>query len=398
MRKVKVCNWFLFNASGYGLAQKDNEIGVEAVEPIRILQVVTIMNRGGLETMLMNYYRHINRNKIQFDFMVNRMERGDYDDEIESMGGKIYRMPPIRPGNYRKYFMMLDEFFKQHSEYKVVHAHINENSAFVLRAAKKANVPCRISHSHLAGLPLDYKFPFRLYARMNLNKNTNQFFACSDEAGKWLFGNSLEINNKLIIFKNAIDCNEFSYNEQIRNKLRKELNIENKFVIGHVGRFNPQKNHSFLIDVFSEVYRKNNDAILLLIGQGDLMEEVRKKVEKLNLTEVVKFLGLRTDVADVMQAMDLFLFPSLYEGLGVVLIEAQASGLKCITSTGTPKEANVTGSVDFLTLNLSAKEWADKVLEYNTERNTDLQSIIDRGYDVSTNIKWLSNFYTKNYS
>lgn len=368
------------------------------MEPIRILQVVTIMNRGGLETMLMNYYRHIDRSKIQFDFMVNREERGDYDDEIESMGGKIYRMPPIRPGNYRGYFARLDEFFKKHSEYKVVHAHINENSAFVLRAAKKANVPCRISHSHLAGLPIDYKFPFRLYARMNLTKNTNQFFACSNEAGKWLFGKNLVADNKLIVFKNAIDCNEFSYNEQIRNKLRKELGVEDKFVIGHVGRFNPQKNHSFLIDIFNEVYKRNKDATLLLIGQGDLMEDIRKKVERLNLTQAVKFLGLRTDVADVMQAMDIFLFPSLYEGLGVVLIEAQASGLKCITSTGTPKEADVTDTVDFLKLSLSAEEWADKVLEYNPERKTDLQNIIDRGYDVSTNIKWLSNFYAKNYS
>jgi glycosyltransferase involved in cell wall biosynthesis len=362
---------------------------------IRVLHVVTIMNRGGLETMLMNYYRQIDRKKFQFDFMVNRTERGDYDDEIELMGGKIFRMPPIRPGNYRSYFRLLDKFFHQHFEYKIVHAHLNENSAFVLKAAKKANIPCRISHSHLAGLPLDYKFPFRLYARMNLIKNTNQFFACSREAGQWLFGkNVLETNVK--IFKNAINCDEFIYNEKIRNEIRQELKIENKFVIGHVGRFNTQKNHSFLIDVFYEIYKKNKDAVLLLVGQGDLLKEIKSKVDKLNLTTVVKFLGLRPDVGNVMQAMDLFLFPSLYEGLGVVLIEAQASGLKCITSTGTPKEADITGSVDFLDLKISAKEWAEKILECPTERITNKQSIVDNGYDVSSNIKWLCNFYFNN--
>ncbi|WP_121610103.1 glycosyltransferase family 1 protein [Mesobacillus foraminis] len=363
------------------------------MEPIRVLQVVTIMNRGGLETMLMNYYREIDRSKIQFDFMVNRLERGDYDDEIEGMGGRIYRMPPIRPGNYNSYFTLLDKFFEQHKEYKVVHAHINENSSFVLRSANKAGIPCRVSHSHLAGLPLDIKYPFRLYARLHLNKNANHFFACSDEAGEWLFGKEFAKKQDIRIFKNAINCNEFKFNQDIRNKVRKELNIENKFVIGHVGRFNPQKNHSFLLDIFYEVYKKNNNAILLLVGQGDLINETKRKVEKLNLNHAVIFLGMRTDIADLMQSMDLFLFPSLYEGLGVVLIEAQASGIKCITSTGTPREADVTDSVEFLSLDLSAEDWAKQILETNSNRNLDIQRIKDRGYDVESNIEWLSNFY-----
>ena len=149
------------------------------MEPIRVLQVVTIMNRGGLETMLMNYYRKIDRSKVQFDFMVHRSERGHYDDEIEKLGGKIYRMLPIRPGNYHKYFGQLDKFFHEHNEYKVVHSHMNENSAFVLKAAKKANIPCRIAHSHLADLKLDYKYVFRIYARLNLKDNITDYFTCS---------------------------------------------------------------------------------------------------------------------------------------------------------------------------------------------------------------------------
>lgn len=365
---------------------------------VRVLQVATIMNRGGLETMLMNYYRKVDKTKIQFDFMVHRMERGDYDDEIEAMGGRIYRMPQIKPGNYRKYFKELDRFFEEHSEYKVVHSHINENSAFVLRAAKKAGIKCRISHSHLAGLPLDYKLPFRIYARMNLNKNVNKFFACSEEAADWLFGKKVRTTEDIVVFKNAIDCNEFKYNEEKRNIVRKELNIQDRFVIGHVGRFNPQKNHSFLIDIFYEIHKSNKDAILLLVGHGDLINDIKAKVKKLNLEENVKFLGLRDDVADVMQAMDLFVFPSLYEGLGVVLIEAQASGLKSITSTGTPIEANVTNTVEFLDLNMNAKAWADKILEYDYTRKDMISRIVDKGYDVSTNIKWLSDFYIENHN
>ncbi|MDQ0253158.1 glycosyltransferase involved in cell wall biosynthesis [Evansella vedderi] len=366
------------------------------LEPIRILQVVTIMNRGGLETMLMNYYRQIDRTKIQFDFMVHREEEGHYDDEILDLGGNIYRMPPIRPGNYNVYFKELKEFFELYSDYNIVHAHINENSAFVLRAAKEANIPCRIAHSHLAGLPLDYKLPFRIYARMHLNQNANNFFACSDEAGEWLFGKKLLQKEKLVVFKNAVNCNEFKYNEITRERVRKELNIEGNFVVGHVGRFNPQKNHSFLIDTFHEIYKQNNKAILLLVGQGDLLNNIKKKVERLGLTDVVKFLGLRSDIADLMQGMDLFLFPSLYEGLGVVLIEAQAAGLKSITSTGTPKEADVTNTVEFYNLNMSPKEWANKILQIDYSRYEKTESIIENGYDVSTNLKWLTKFYLEN--
>ncbi|WP_391557573.1 glycosyltransferase family 1 protein [Robertmurraya sp.] len=366
------------------------------MKPIRILQVVTIMNRGGLETMLMNYYRQIDRSKVQFDFMVHRKEKGDYDDEIKSLGGRIYQMPAIKPGNYKRYFRLLDSFFLEHKEFRVVHSHINENSAFVLRAANKANIPCRIAHSHLAGLPLDYKYPFRLYARMFLNKNVSHYFACSEEAGEWLFGKEIQQSNQVKVFKNAINCNEFTYRDSVRIEVRKSLNLEGKKVIGHVGRFNPQKNHNFLVDIFHEVYKKDKDSVLLLIGHGDLIDEIKRKVEKLNLSNAVRFLGLRTDIAELMQAMDVFVFPSLYEGLGVVLIEAQASGLKCVTSTGTPTEADVTNSVDFLDLELPAKEWAEKILLCKGDRNLNINSIRERGYDVSTNIEWLLNFYIEN--
>lgn len=363
------------------------------MQPIRILQVVTIMDLGGLETMLMNYYRKVDKTKIQFDFMVHRMERGHYDDEIEAMGGRIYRMPQIKPGNYRKYFKELDTFFAEHNEYKVVHSHINENSGFVLRAAKKYGVPCRIAHSHLADLKLDYKYPFRLYGRMHLKPNTNKYFACSKKAGEWLFPN---VKSEITILNNAVDVDSFKDNKDIRKKIRKELDIENNFVIGHVGRFNPQKNHNFLIDVFNEIKSLKQDAVLLLVGDGYLFDEIKEKVNKLGLEDSVKFLGLRTDISDLMQGMDMFLFPSLFEGLPVVLVEAQAAGLKCVTSTGVTKESNITNSLEFIDLNLNSKEWAKQILNMDLSRKDYSQILKEKGYDSHTNINWLINFYLRN--
>ena len=367
------------------------------MEPIRVLQVVTIMNRGGLETMLMNYYRKLDKTKIQFDFMTNRLERGHYDDEIEALGGKIYRLSPIKPGNYNKYFKELDEFFKEHKEYKVVHSHINENSGFVLKAAKKAGIECRIAHSHLSDLKLDYKYPFRVYARRNLKGNVSDYFACSQRAGEWLFGKEISSSGKVTVLNNAVDTEKFKINKDIRDKIRMELGIEDKKVIGHVGRFNPQKNHEFLIDVFNEVYKKDKGTVLLLIGDGYLKEKIEDKVKKLNLEQGVKFLGVREDIPEIMQAMDLFLFPSQFEGLAVVMVEAQAAGLKVITSTGVTKESDITNNVEFIDLSKGAEYWADIVLNSDFKKRDDINLMVKKGYDSTNNVKWLSDFYLKKY-
>jgi glycosyltransferase involved in cell wall biosynthesis len=350
------------------------------------------MNRGGLETMLMNYFRQIDRTKIQFDFMVHREEKGHYDDEIESLGGKIYRMPQIRPGNYRKYFNLLNEFFSEHKEYKVVHAHNNENSSFVLRAAKRFEVPCRIAHSHLSDLGIDIKLPFRLYARHTMKDNPTEYFACSKNAGKWLFGEQQEIT----VLNNAVNVNDFKYSEQIRKEIRKELNIEDQFVIGHIGRFNKQKNHEFLIEIFKSVYEKNADATLLLVGEGHLRAEIEKKVEKLGLKSNVKFLGVREDIAHLMQAMDIFLFPSLFEGLPVVLVEAQAAGLNCIVSDAITNETDITGLIQYLNLNDSIQKWVDQIFNTTTEHADTSQMLRSGGFDTATMANWLTEFYLEN--
>jgi glycosyltransferase involved in cell wall biosynthesis len=367
------------------------------MEPIRVLQVVTIMNRGGLETMLMNYYRQMDREKIQFDFMVHRTEEGHYDQEIKTLGGRIFRMPSIRPGNYRNYYKQLDLFFDNHSEYKVVHSHVNENSSFVLRAAKRAGVPCRIAHSHLSDLGLDLKLPFRLYARVQMRKNPSDYFACSENAGRWLFGKAATQSKKITVLNNAVNARQFKYSESLRNKIRSQLDVENKLVIGHIGRFNKQKNHDFLIDIFHSFLRKNPASVLLLAGEGDLQDEIKKKVSRLNLTSHVKFIGVRSDVSDLMQGFDLFLFPSLFEGLPVVLVEAQAAGLQCIVSDTITRESDVTGRVDFVSLNEAPEKWAERILNTSYDHAETFEQLQKHGYDTSTMAEWLWNYYRQHY-
>ena len=362
------------------------------MKPIRVLQVVTIMNRGGLETMLMNYYRAIDRDQIQFDFMVHRTERGHYDDEIEELGGRIFRMLPIRPGTYSSYFKQLDDFFQKNKEYKIVHSHINENSSFVLRAAKRANVPIRIAHSHLSDLKIDLKLPFRMYARAYLKGSTNQFFACSKRAGKWLFGNNVN-DKEIIVLNNAVNVKDFHYNSDTRYALRERLGVGDNLVIGHVGRFNKQKNHEFVIDIFKKVHDTHPNAILLLIGDGHLKEQIIEKVHKQGLSANVKFLGVREDISQLMQAMDLFLFPSLFEGLPVVLIEAQAAGLNCVVSDSITREVGITDRIQFISLNKSAETWAEKILSTPLEHTDTIEQLKRNGFDTSTSVQWLTSHY-----
>jgi glycosyltransferase involved in cell wall biosynthesis len=355
------------------------------------------MNRGGLETMLMNYYRQMDRSKIQFDFMVHREEKGHYDDEIIRLGGRIFRMPAIRPGSYRHYFLKLDEFFSFHHEYKVVHSHINENSSFVLRAARKYSVPCRIAHSHLSDLGMDLKLPFRLFARYSMKDNPNYYFACSRNAGKWLFGKKVPYTNHVTLLNNAVNTNEFKFNETTRTRVRKELGVTNQLVLGHIGRFNKQKNHDYLIDIFHEVVKKKSDVILLLVGEGHLRTQMEKKVANLGLSDKVQFLGLRSDISDLLHAMDLFLFPSLFEGLPVVLVEAQAAGLQCMISDSITNECDITGRIEFLSLQQRPENWADQILSTTYEHFDTSDMLIKKGYDTLTMSKWLSDYYSKFY-
>ena len=363
------------------------------LNPIRILHVVTYMGRGGLETMIMNYYRHMDRSKVQFDFLTHRDFRADYDEEIESLGGRIYRLPRLVPWN-KSYLRALDAFFEEHPEYKIVHVHQDCLSSVILKAAEKHGVPVRIGHSHNSNQDKNLKYLIKMFYKRKIPTYATQLFACGRESGEWMFdGASYRVLN------NAIDSNQYKYNAELRVQIHSRLGIGNDtFVIGHVGRFHLQKNHTFLLDVFAEVKKQRPNSVLLLVGDGDLRSEMEQKAVTLGIADGVIFAGVRSDVADIMQAMDCFVFPSLYEGLGIVAIEAQASGLPCLASDGVPTECDITNLIEHIPLKAGAAVWAERILaQAGRPRRDTSEEIIRSGYDIEANAQWLQNYYLEQW-
>lgn len=361
-------------------------------EPIRVLVLDTVMDRGGAETMIMNYYRQIDRSKIQFDFLVNRPYEAAYEKEIQELGGKIFRMCPLYPQYFGRYKKEVREFLKAHPEYQIIHSNLEERSYFALKEAKKLNIPVRISHSHNAPRGFDLKSIIRYYFRANLKPQVTHMFTCGEEAGIWLYGKKQQ--DHVIMMNNAIDAKLYQYHPAVEEEMRKELGLEGKFVIGHVGRFFPQKNHTFLIEIFAKVYQQNKNAVLLLVGGGELETEMKEKVEGLNLTEVVKFLGVRSDIHRLMQAFDVFILPSLFEGFPVTMVEAQAAGLPCIISDQVPPQCAITENVEIISLQKSPQQWAEHLLAYqNTKKQNTYETIVKQNFDIKANAKWLQKFY-----
>ena len=359
--------------------------------PIRVLQIVTYMGYGGLETMLMNYYRNIDRDKVQFDFLVHRNFVTDYDREIESLGGRIYRLPRLNPLDIG-YLKKLDSFFADHKEYRIVHSHLDCMSGIPLKYAAKNGIHVRIAHAHNSSQTKDYKYLAKKVFMRSIPKYATELFACGHEAGKWMFG-SIEFT----VLNNAIDAERYAYDEKKRKEIRAELNIpENALVIGHVGRFAPPKNHTFIVDLFDRITKMRNDSVLLLVGDGDLKAGIEEKVKKLGLSDKVVFTGLRSDVDRLLQAMDVFLFPSVYEGLPLSIIEAQAAGLPCLISDKVPDECRITDCVQQLSLDDPIEIWIQAVLNAGgTERKETLTLIRNAGYDIKTNAVKLQDYYLK---
>lgn len=361
---------------------------------VRILQSVNIMDRAGLETVLMNYYRNMDRSLIQFDFLTHRKEKGAYDSEIESMGGKIYHAPRLYPQNYVEYFKYMRKFFGEHPEYKVIHSHIDAMSFFPLLAAQKNGVPERVSHSHSSKLDRDLKLPIKYFALKVITKVANNYFACGNLAGRFMYQ-----DKKFIVLNNAIDLEKFKYDENIRCRIRQELQIEEKFVVGHVGRYCYIKNQEFLIDVFVEILKTKPESVLLLIGKGEDEQKLLDKVKSLNLEEKVFLLKDRDDVDKLYQAMDVFVMPSLFEGLPVVAVESQANGLPCILSDKVSAEAILSSSANQLSLSTGAKGWAEKILGLDITRNVNAtKELRDNGYDIKEEAQKLQDWYIKKYN
>lgn len=363
------------------------------MQPIRILQVVTYMGRGGLETMLMNYYRHIDRTRVQFDFLVHRAERADYDDEIEALGGVIYRLPRLVPWS-GSYLAALNGFFAAHPEYRVVHVHQDCLSSVILKAAEKNGVPVRIAHSHTANQDKNLKYPVKLWYRRSIPRYATGLFACGKDAGDWMFRGA-----PYWVINNAIDAAAYAYDPAKRAAVRRQLGLTDELAVGHVGRFSPQKNHAFLLDIFAALCKKQPKAVLLLVGGGDEVPKMRQKAQTLGIAGRVRFLGVRSDVAGLMQAMDVFAFPSLYEGLPVTMVEAQASGLPCLISDNVSPECILTdGLVDSMSLSAAPEAWADKLLEKRDTPRIDRRAeIAAHGFDITTETVKMQEFYLNAY-
>ena len=368
-------------------------------EPIRVAHIIGKWLGGGVEAVVMNYYRHIDRSKIQFDFLCDEDSTNIPYEEIEQLGGRVILIPPYQ--NVLKYQKELIRIFKGNN-YKIVHSHINTLSIFSLRAAKKAGVKVRIAHSHSTTNKKEWKKNLLKQVLRPFSKAyATNFMCCSELAGRWLFGDKAYDSGQVYLLNNAIDLDKFKYNESLRKEKRKKLGIsDDTLVIGHIGRFVAQKNHTFLIDIFNEVHKKNNNSILLLAGQGPLKEEIENKVKELKLNDSVRFLGQRNDVNELYQTFDVFCLPSLYEGLPVVGVEAQASVLLSILSNAMTKETKVWDITKFISLNNTPEEWADSILDdvKKYKRIDTSKEMTSKKFNIKEEAKKLDKYYLNLYN
>jgi len=363
---------------------------------IRILHIVGVMDQGGVETLLMNIYRNIDKSMIQFDFLTHSTQKGFFDDEIKLLGGKIYSViSPFSLKGIFQYKKQLTCFFTKHPEHTIVHSHMNTFSGMILNIIKSPKIKTRIAHSHTTLAANKIKTPLSILAKFFGQNAITHYFSCSQDAAKWGFG---KYSDQAIIFKNAIELEKYQFSEASRKQYRNKLNLKNKYVVGHVGRFNEIKNHNFLINIHENLIKKEKDARLLLVGDGPLLSTIKKKVQNRGLHDSVIFLGNREDVDKLLCAIDIFVFPSINEGLGIVAIEAQTSGLNCLVSDTLPSEVKVTPLLKYLSLDSGSDHWALHIQKYKKikkERDKFYLKIKKQGYDIKEMSIWLQKFYLK---
>lgn len=341
---------------------------MECKEPVRVLQIIGIACNGGVESVILNYYRHIDKSKVQFDFVVHKNPSENFVKEVKKGGGRLYEVTPYM----KNVFAFTYEIYRiiRDGRYEIVHSNMNSLSGFPLFAAWLAGAKVRILHNHTTdtkaeGMRTVLKRVLRPFARMFANK----CWACSELAAKWMYGEQAVNAGKITIIPNAIDLKKFAFNQEKRDMLRRQLGIKDELVIGHVGRFVKAKNHNFLVDILAAVVKEKADAKLILIGEGPLEDGIKAKVKRLKLNHNVLFLGVRSDVADLYNVMDIFVLPSFYEGLPVVGVEAQANGLKCLFSNNITREIQLLHTTEFLSIDEVCKIWGIAISVKNTERS-----------------------------
>ncbi|WP_129739264.1 glycosyltransferase family 1 protein [Massilimicrobiota timonensis] len=356
----------------------------------RILVIIPGLNVcGGMESFFMNYFRNIDRSKIVFDFLTHDISDVSYVKEIQELGGNIYRLPPFSIGNLKLIKVEYINILKE-NHYRIVHCNMANAAFMYLNIAKKMNIPIRILHSHQDKAADSFSHALRNIPLIYYGKKfANVRIACSKQAGDYLFK-----TKEYTIINNAIDYSKFKYNQEIRANIRKKININHNYVVGNTGRLAIQKNQRFLIDIFYEIKKKKENAYLLLVGEGEERKSLEEKVIDLSLEDSVLFLGSRSDISELLSAMDVFVFPSLYEGLGISILEAQAASLMCFCSKNVPKEADISGNIEYISLDLSAKEWADIILMNDSTKLIRQQDImLSKEYDIKEKCSQLTYLY-----
>ncbi|TMW70546.1 glycosyltransferase family 1 protein [Alteribacter natronophilus] len=367
--------------------------------PLKVLHVVGAMNRAGTETMLMNVFRHMDRNKIMFDFVSYSSEEADYDREIISLGGRVIRLS-------KTYGIMdLVHAMKTYGPYDVVHAHTLFHCGIANAAAAISGVKVRIAHAHTTDD--DRQTIIRkLYTgsmKRLIRATSTDYMACSSHAGGFLFGENVLSSDHYRYLPNVIPFKQYmNPDAEAVKKVKQEFDLENRFVVGHIGRMIEPKNHSFLLKVFKELMKKEPRAVLLLVGDGDLRLEIEQQVSEENLAEHVRFAGLRNDIPNLLNAMDAFVFPSIYEGLGLVLLEAQASGVSCVVSEAIQPEADLDlGLMARRFLHEAPEKWAEQILAFKNKLkpgpNEISEAFVQNAYSVDQGIQTLAKIYRKSW-
>ena len=359
---------------------------------INVLHVVSNLNRGGLETMLVNYLLKINKSDFSFDFLVNSDVVGDYESLINSFNSKIFHIGKLNPFS-KNYITKLDNFFKKNPNYDIIHSHIDCMSYIPLKIASKYKIKTLISHSHNSNQELNIKYPLKIIYKNLIPSVATNFFSCGIKAGNWMFN-----NKNFNVIENAIPINDFKFNNEFRETFRSKYNLIHFVVLGHVGRFNKQKNHKFMIHLLSKLNKIVPKYKLVFVGDGPLLESTQNYAKKLNVINDVIFLGKQSNIGEILSAFDLFLLPSLFEGVPLSLIEAQANGLTCLVSNKISHEISITDCCIFLELKKNKQNWIDRIINFNSlnlKREYYFNKVSDSNYNISTAVLKLESLYKK---
>lgn len=374
-----------------------NEIRPPRKEKIRVLQVFGKLNRGGAETMLMNLYRQIDKDAINFDFVKHTEEECAYDNEIYSLGGKIYSIPRYKVYNHFQYKRAWNKFFQEHREFDIIHCHVRSTASIILKIAKKYGL-ITIAHSHSTSSGKGILAIIKNILQYRIRYIADYFIGCSKKSAEWLFGKNIVNSDKCLILNNAIDTKKYLYNEETREKIREEFNIsKDEKVIGNVGRFSEVKNHKFLIQIFEELCKKDNYK-LILIGEGELKTEIEELVKKKNLADKVIFTGVRKDINELVQAIDIIVMPSIYEGLPVTLVEAQAASLPCLITDTITCEVDITELIHREKLENLPSVWSRDIAyilkNFNRRKVENIENKIKKkGYAIEATSKQMESLY-----